>query len=57
MYLVDNGAKLYIKDFGERGGRIDSMFNRPTRLLVAEKFAREFEREARTGDFRYTEQT
>ena len=39
MYLVDEAAKKYIKDHGSRGEKIDSIFNRETRMAVAQNLA------------------
>ena len=43
MYLVDAGAKLYLKEFGSAGDRIDSMFPRAERMEVAKGLVAEFE--------------
>ena len=39
MYLVDEAAKKYIKDHGSPGEKIDSMFNKETRMAVAQNLA------------------
>ena len=39
MYLVDEAAKKYIKDHGSRGEKIDSIFNKETRMAVAQNLA------------------
>ena len=51
MYLVDNGAKKYIREFGTRDQRIDAMFNRNTRLDVARSLRDKFEAEAELGNY------
>lgn len=51
MYLMDNGAKKYVREFGTRGQRIDAMFNRATRLEVARRFRDSFETEAGLGNY------
>lgn len=47
MYLVDAGAKRYIAEYGHKGARVDSMFNRATRRSLAEDYADSFVRNAR----------
>ena len=42
MYLVNDGAKKYVKDFG---GDAKTMFSKKDRLEVAKEFAEEFETE------------
>lgn len=49
MYLVENGAKKYLREFGT-GGRIDRVFNRNTRLLVARELRDTFEHMERDVD-------
>jgi len=57
MYLMDAGAKKYIKEYvvsSERPSyipKIDSMFNRNTRLLAANHFVFSFEAEAELGNY------
>jgi hypothetical protein len=51
MYLIDAGARKYIVEFGTRGQKIDSMFNRNTRLEVAKRFRDHFETEAGLGNY------
>ncbi len=51
MYLVDNGARKYVKDFGSRGERIDSIFPKPVRLAVAEELRDFFEVEHALGNY------
>lgn len=46
LYLIDEGAQRYAKEFGSAGGRDwHKMFNKPTREFVAGRFAEEFQRE------------
>lgn len=42
MYWVDAAAKKYVREFGAPGSRIDSMFNRATRVRLAEELARRY---------------
>jgi hypothetical protein len=51
MYLMDAGAKKYVAEFGTRGQKIDSMFNRNTRLQAARAFRDSFETEAELGNY------
>lgn len=48
MYLVENGAKKYAKDFG---GVWHDIFNIPTRREVAKMFVDRFEAEYELGDY------
>lgn len=50
MYLVEAAAKKYIKDHGTPGDRIDSVFNKATRMQVADRLAKQFEGEIKTGE-------
>lgn len=51
MYLMDAGARKYVAEFGTQGQKIDSMFNRNTRLLAANHFVFAFENEAHLGNY------
>lgn len=51
MYLMDSGAKKYVAEFGTRGQKIDSMFNRNTRMQAARAFRDSFETEAELGNY------
>lgn len=51
MYLMDSGAKKYMKEFGTQGQRIDAVFNRATRLEAARNFRDSFETEAELGNY------
>ena len=51
MYLMDSGAKKYVAEFGTRGQKIDTMFNRNTRLQAARVFRDSFETEAELGNY------
>jgi hypothetical protein len=50
MYLVDQGAQKYVKEFGSAGDRVDSIFNKATRMQVAAEFAKDFEQAVKTGE-------
>jgi hypothetical protein len=50
MYLVEAGAKKYAKDFSI-GTDWHTMFNVPTRKLIAESLAKNFEEEYKTGNY------
>jgi hypothetical protein len=50
MYLVDAAAQKYIKKFGSAGDRVDSMFNKATRMQVASELAQEFEQAVKSGE-------
>ena len=45
MYLVDNGAKKYVKEFG---GDVKTMFPKDLRLSIANEFANEYKAEIET---------
>jgi len=51
MYLVDAGAKKYIKEFGSPGDSMRSMFPKSVRLKVAEELRDDFEDEADLGNW------
>lgn len=51
MYLVDAGARKYVQEFGTTGQRVDTMFNRNTRLEVARSLRDSFETEASLGNY------
>jgi hypothetical protein len=50
MYLMDAGAKKYVREFGT-GGNIDTMFNKNTRMAAARAFRDSFETEAELGNY------
>ncbi len=50
MYLVDDGAKKYHREFGS-GGKWHDMFDKPTREAVAREFRDEFEVEYNLGNY------
>lgn len=52
-YLVEAGAKKYVKEFG--GGKWNVLFSPATRRHVAEELARDFEWSYGAGDFRERE--
>lgn len=45
MYLVNNGAKQYIKQFGSPGTRMQDLFPKNVRMAVADELARDAEEE------------
>ena len=51
MYLVDNGAKKYVKEFGSKGDNWNKMFDKPTRMNVATALVKSFESEAESGGY------
>jgi hypothetical protein len=51
MYLMESGAKKYINEFGTRGAKIDTVFNKNTRLQAAKTFRDSFETEAELGNY------
>jgi hypothetical protein len=52
MYLMESGAKKYAKEFSV-GTDWSTMFNVPTRLEVAERFAKHFETEYDTAAYNH----
>jgi len=52
-FLADEGAKRYVKEFGSRGDRWHEMFNKPTRMHVAEQLRDDFEEEMKLGNYDY----
>lgn len=48
MYLMETGAKKYVKDFG---GTWNIMFNKPTREWTAKRFVEAFDNEAEIGNY------
>lgn len=51
MYLVDNGAKMYQKEFGGPVGEWNKTFPKSARLEVAEALTKYFEVEAGYGNY------
>lgn len=39
LYWVDAAAKRYVKEFGAPGDKVDSMFNKNTRMALATQLA------------------
>lgn len=50
-YLVEAGAKKYVKDFGTADQPWHRLFDVPTRKLVATQLAKDFETEAALGNY------
>jgi hypothetical protein len=50
QYLVDAGARKYVKEFGTPGARVDTIFNAATRRHVAKQYAAKFLRMWRNGE-------
>ena len=50
-YLVESGAKKYVKEFGSPGYPWHKMFDVPTRKQVAEELTRDFEGESELGNY------
>jgi hypothetical protein len=48
MYLIDNGAKKYERDYGTPGAK---MFDKDTKILAAEMFEEEWYNEFQLGNF------
>ncbi len=53
MYLMESGAKKYIKEFSTPGQRIDEVFNKATREMVAKEFVLAFITDADLGNYDY----
>lgn len=51
MYLVDNGAKKYVKEFDAPGAKWNKVFDKATRQQVADSLTRSFEAEAESGAY------
>jgi hypothetical protein len=51
MYLADAGGKKYVKEYGSRGDKIDSMFNKKTREMVAKSMEDNWSDEMKLGNF------
>jgi len=51
MYLVDNGARKYAKEFGVPNRPASDIFSRATRLVVAQNLAINFRAEANLGHY------
>lgn len=49
MYLMENAAKKYVREFG--GGNWHDQFNVPTRREAAKEFVEHFENEAQYGNY------
>lgn len=50
MYLVDAAAQSYLKQYGSPGDRVDSLFNKATRMVVATALAKQFEQDVKSGN-------
>tara|TARA_Y100001963_G_scaffold148504_1_gene226511 strand:+ start:13978 stop:15171 length:1194 start_codon:yes stop_codon:yes gene_type:complete len=51
MYLVDNGAKKYVKEHDAPGAKWNKVFDKATRQQVADNLTRDFEAEAESGAY------
>lgn len=51
-YLIEAGAKSYVREFGSPGQKWFQMFDVPTRKLVAKELTDSFVTEAELGNFR-----
>ena len=51
MYLVDNGAKKYVKEHGSKGYSWTTTFDKKTRMEVAKELVSSFESEAESGAY------
>ena len=51
MYLVDNGAKKYVKEHDAPGAKWNKVFDKATRQQVADMLTRDFEMEAESGAY------
>ena len=51
MYVVEDGAKKYVKDHGGPGDKWNIMFDKKTRLAVAASLASDFKDEADDGNY------
>jgi hypothetical protein len=51
LYLVDNGAKKYVKEFDAPGAKWNKVFDKATRQQVADSLTRSFEAEADSGAY------
>lgn len=50
LNVVDNAAKMYVKEYGTRGDKWSDMFNKPTRLLAAQTIADEYDEMIQDGE-------
>lgn len=53
MYLVDNGAKKYAKEFGDKNQNWYDMYPVEARRQVAKELTHSFEEQEKDGDFDY----
>ena len=51
MYLVDTGAKQYVKEFDSDNAKWNVVFDKATRQQVADSLTRSFESEAESGAY------
>lgn len=51
MYLMESGAKKYVKEQGGGGGVWYQMFDKPSRELAAKNFVADFEAEYKLGNY------
>jgi len=50
IYLVDAGARKYVKEYGSYGDTVRNIFNKKTRELVAQVMADEYKEEIEAQD-------
>jgi hypothetical protein len=51
MYLMESGAKKYLKEFGAKGERMQDVFPKPVREAAAREFRDSFEVEYKLGNY------
>jgi len=51
MYLANEGARKYVREHGGPGDRVDTVFNKNTRMEVAKALRDSFEGEAELGNY------
>jgi hypothetical protein len=51
LYLVDNGARKYVKEHGSPGSNIKDMFPKPLRMEVAKDMARDMQIAIENGEY------
>jgi hypothetical protein len=51
LYLVDEGARKYVKEFGSPGDKIQNIFPKSVRMALAEEMAKNYSERIDNGDF------
>jgi hypothetical protein len=51
LYLVDEGARKYVKEFGAPGDKVQNIFPKPVRMALAEEMAKDYSESIDNGEY------